>query len=171
MPEKKAPTPEEILTQDFEQAAREGVDSLTKPALRRIRNAMVERLQSVDQDDEVKRRAIAEHIFPVAGELFPNDIKNASDIDIDGQTLTTAFQKKAEKPEEGKREKPSNEQCKAIIQLMRAWRNNIRHVEFEGVAANGFVASGGGIEYQTANKDAKYLRKSRFWPKLEFRET
>lgn len=159
-----------VLAKDIQQLSHDGLESLTKPALRRLKNAIVERLKVVDQDHEVKQRAIEENIFPIARALFPDDIINVSDVDIEGKSLTAAFKKKSEKPRSGKRQKPTSEQYDQIIDLMRAWRDNFRHVRFIGVQANGFIASGGGIEYQVADSDANYIRTSRFWPELDFRK-
>ena len=163
-------TREALLAKDIEQAHYEGFESLAPPSLRRIKGAAIRQLKVGAKNKDAKLNAITREVFPIAAELFPDEFKNAIDIDVDGVKLTAAFKRRAEKPKNGKRDKPSDEQYRTIIRLMRAWRDSIRHVRFRGIEANGFVASGGGIEYQAADATASYIRTNRFWPVLDFTE-
>ena len=168
MPHKKKKTSTVIdsaLAKDFKQAHLEGLESLTKRSLKNIRNAVIERLKVVDEDDDVKQRAIKEDIFPIARIIFPDNIKMPGDVDA--KLLTDLFAKKANDKDANK-SPLKDEILNAIKELSQAWRKNFGNIGYRGVAAT--ITSGGkdGLKYRTSGKKPKSLGTKKFWPELDF---
>lgn len=163
---RKLRSTDSALAKDIEQAHRQGFESLTRPALRRLRDKAIERLKIVEQDDQVKRRAIVEDIYPLAEALFPDNIKSPKDVDP--QSLTKLFRLKSE-AQESAPQPLSGEELDRIRQLTQAWRKHFRNVIYQGKPASVTSAGKAGLKWRTSTEDQRYLGKSKFWPKIEFK--
>ena len=167
MAQKKKTAPDTQLAQALNQAAGEGIESLTKPQLRRIRNAAIERLKVADKDNTVKRRSIEEYIFPIARSLFPDEIKTPDDVN--GSSLAQLFTAKAE--DSNINMDPLNlETLDAIKRLAQEWRKNVSHVNYKETKVTISLAGKYGLEYRTANTNRKRIDTFNTWPKLIFPE-
>ncbi|WP_153558164.1 hypothetical protein [Roseimaritima sediminicola] len=161
------PTQELLLAKDFEQGHRSGFNSLTKRSLRRIRDAAIKRLKVVEQDMDVRRRAIAEDIFPTARKLFPDSI--AAPSDVDGNALTNLFRAKAENPTENS-EPLEQEKLEAIKLLAKRWRKHFTNVVLYGQPVTVSSAKKHGLEFRFADAKRKNVDTLDRWPRLEFPE-
>ena len=161
----KSPTKSAVLAKVIGQAHHEGFETLTKRSLRCLRDSAIERLKVVDQDDDVKRRAIAEDIFPIAKFLFPSSITKPADINA--ASLTKLFKAKASDPD-ANTEPLSKDQLDAIKRLTQVWRKHFSNVRYRGKPASVTSAGKDGLLFRTATARQQSLGTKKFWPKLTF---
>lgn len=151
----------------IERAYVDGFKSLTKRELRRLREDTISRLKFVGQDDEVKRRAIKEDIFPLVQTLFPDSTVEPGNVTA--ESLTELFSQNANHNDVGKIPL-SSEALSAIVSLTQVWRKHFWHIRYRGKAANVTFGGKDGLKFRTAGGTPKSLGTGKFWPEIDFRK-
>ena len=166
--EEKPDSPIKIsaLAKDIEQAHYEGIGSLTRPSLRRIKGAVTRQLKIVDLDQEVRYRAIEEDILPLLQILFPDEI--VSSKDVDGNSLTKLFEANAKS---NMNVEPLDAKTLDSIKLLaQQWRKHFSHVKYKGEKVTVSSAGKYGLDYRVANVGRERLATLDTWPVLAFPE-